>query len=55
MDKDENKRLKDGIKPGFKDYIAIALAIFEIVMPLVLIGLVMLAIILFIGTKFWSK
>jgi hypothetical protein len=55
MDKDEKKKLKNGIRPEFKDYIAIALAIFELVMPIVLIGLSIFAIILFVGTKFWLK
>lgn len=55
MDKDEKKKLKGGIKPEFKDYIAIALAIFEMVVPLLVIGIVIFTAVLFLATKFWLK
>lgn len=54
MNEIENQKLEGPIRPGFKDYIAIAIAIFEIVMPMVLIALAILGIVMFIGSRYWS-
>lgn len=46
-----NKYEDDKERFGVKDFIAVCIAVFEIVMPIVLIGLLILAIILLLFTK----
>lgn len=54
---EENKKLKveDNIKPGFKDYIAIAIAIFETAVPFVFALIVIVSLALVFITKVWLR
>lgn len=55
MDKYEAKGINENTKLCFKDFAAVCIAIFEIVAPMVAIGLVILAIVLVFVTKCWFR
>ncbi|MDD3223367.1 MAG: hypothetical protein PHX70_01460 [Clostridium sp.] len=55
MDENKNLKIEDNIKPGFKDYIAIALAIVETVVPFIIIAIVIITSVLIFITRVWLK
>jgi hypothetical protein len=56
MDEDNKHKYKDNnVKLEYKDIIAIMIAQFEILIPIVLIGSLVFGLIFFTLTKFWMK